>query len=213
MKNDKRYYLRFNKNTEREWSWIMSEIEVLQALEQSGVQVNQPIYSRFGNLIETIHTNWGTYFAVVFTGLPGYEWDPEQLTDQQLILWGAAVGQFHKASSVLPKSITEKRPHWRQHLDWAKSWLDPNDEAAHEAWTQIAAWASCLDQNNRNFGLIHTDLELDNIRWNGTQFGLIDMDECQQGWYVMDIWQAVSDLTEDQICFEHPKLQLFLKGY
>src|SRR5690606_3254214 len=63
------------------------------------------------------------------------------------------------------------------------------------------------------YGLIHTDLELDNLTWNGDEVAILDFDEFGSGWFMLDIAKALTDLLREGDDAQSPRVAAFIGGY
>ena len=56
-----------------------------------------------GNYVESIATDQGIFHTVVFAALAGKQLDLEELTLEQFVRWGKALGEFHQAAAHYTK--------------------------------------------------------------------------------------------------------------
>ena len=75
-------------------------------LAGEGIRVAKPIRSSAGNYVESVMTELGLFHAVVFEGLAGKQLDLDELTPDQVLCWGKALGELHSASTQLSISWT-----------------------------------------------------------------------------------------------------------
>ena len=63
------------------------------------------------------------------------------------------------------------------------------------------------------YGLLHTDLELDNLVWNDGGVAILDFDEFGMGWHMLDIAKALTDLLREGEDVDSPRVAAFIRGY
>ena len=207
------HVLRFNHASERTADTIQAELDYVNALAASGQRVANPVPSRTGHLVESIETMQGLFHAVVFEALPGKSIDLEEMTPNQLVQWGQALGELHQATTHYTKP---GRPSWQDHLTMVAELVPATESSAHQEIERLTGELNQLECNPQNYGLIHYDFEPDNLIWHDGQPGIIDFDDCAWYWYVADIALALSDLFGDrpsQVDFTNATFRHFIQGY
>ena len=207
------HVLRFNHASERTAEVIQAEIDYVNALAESGLRVAKPVRSIADNYVESIATAQGLFHTVVFAALPGKQLDLEELTPEQFVRWGKALGDFHQAATSYTKP---ERPTWQGHLAFIAETLPAEESAARQALDQLTHQLGQLTINAQNFGLIHFDFELDNLIWDGEQAGLIDFDDSAWYWFAADFAFALGDLFGDsaaKVDLQNESFLRFVEGY
>ncbi len=136
-----------------------------------------PLASRNGNFIETVLTDLGTFHAVVFAGLEGFQLDIENLDDSQFGEWGAALGKLHSVLGNYTASALFARIACKDCLEFVRASLPEETSAVRSEFEQIASALQALPITDDTYGLIHFDFELDNLYWQGQTIGIGDFDE------------------------------------
>ncbi|HLV08640.1 MAG TPA: phosphotransferase [Halanaerobiales bacterium] len=207
------YYLRFNRSDEREKDSIEEEIRLLNYLNDVTSNIVKPIKSINNKYIESVKTDLGEYYAVVFKGLKGKQYEIEDIDTEQYYIWGKALGNLHKLINTIPKDMTIKRNSWKDHLNFIEDNLSEEEILAKRELEEVKRWVDSLEITDNNYGLIHFDFELDNLRWEDNVISILDFDDCSYYWYVADIAFALRDLFEDSIDLTNSDFQEFIKGY
>ncbi len=208
-----RYFLRFNHSSERAWAPIAAEVRYLEHLSRQGLRVARPIQSRFGEYVETVQTEIGTFHAVLFEALHGREMEIDELDERHFELWGQVLGRIHVASEGF---TTPDRPSWSDHIALAKRFLPPREHCAREELAFVEEQIKELPVGPDSFGLIHFDFELDNIKWQQDEVAVLDFDDCSFYWFIADIPFALRSLFHDcvsRVKPADPRFQAFMKGY
>ena len=87
------------------------------------------------------------------------------------------------------------------------------------AWAELAQMQNelaRLPRDEKNYGLIHYDFELDNIIWDGERPGIINFDGCACYWFVADIAAALRDVVNDRadaVDMRNTTFRAFIAGY
>ncbi len=213
-KNGKIYYLRFSDSNEKELKAIQSELTLIKSLSNnSDLDVVQPLISLSGNYIEVVDTEIGMFYAVVFEGLTGEELDIECISNEQAHKWGATLGSLHEEVKMLPDDEMAITCGWKHYLSKEKEYISQTDEAALEEFEFLLNWTNTLPVTKQNFGRIHYDFELDNLKWDNGRFSILDFDDSTHLWYVADIAYALRDLFDQGFDPNNRIFIEFVKGY
>jgi Ser/Thr protein kinase RdoA (MazF antagonist) len=207
------FFLRFNHASERQPEGIAAELDYIQRVAQGGVRVSRPLPSRAGKLVESVDTELGVFHAVLLELVPGRHLEFEALDLPAFERWGRVVGEVHRAGAG--PHITG-RPAWTDWIALARHTLPPAETLAWRELEAVEAALRALSVSDETFGMIHFDLELDNLLWDDEQAGVIDFDDCSYNWLAADIAFALRDLFENRpanVNFDDERLQAFLRGY
>lgn len=212
-KQGKKYFLRFNDACERSLKAVEAEVEILQFLRDKSIRTSQPVPSLDQKYVETIETELGTFYAVVFEALHGEQYEIEEVDKDHYYKWGSTLGRLHHIFKTMPEKYREGRPSWKDRLHFAKTALTDEEAYIKKEWKRVFQWAEGLQVSNTNFGMIHYDFELDNLSWEKDTVGVLDFDDCLAHWYVADIAYALRQLSEQDVDLENPFIQSFISGY
>ena len=206
-------FLRFAAAEERTRATIEAEMDILQWVAERGMMVTTPLPSRNGNFVETVVTDLGTFHAVVFAQLQGSELDIVELRTSQFEVWGATLGKLHATLHLYQISRLATRPTWHDHLATVYSYLPPDELGVQAEYDHLASFLATLPMTEANYGLIHSDFELDNLFWQDGTLAMLDFDDCAYYWYVADIAFALRDLFVTGVDLSHPSFRAFTCGY
>lgn len=202
---DGRFYLRFSHESERDEAGIAQEMALLVWLGEQDIRVNQPIATSTGEFVASIETDTGRYHGVLLTAMEGGHLAINSIAPDMFAEWGSTVGYLHAVLDRAPEHL-HRPPAWRSVFAEAER---IGGLPAQEA-TALRAILDPIPAAVSAHGLIHTDLELDNLLWNGQSFGCIDVDEYTTGWRASDIAKA---LDEFEAGWDDPRVSAFLDGY
>ncbi|GKU78122.1 phosphotransferase enzyme family protein [Paenibacillus sp. L3-i20] len=208
------YYLRFVHEEDQQFANITAELDFMNYLYNNGYPTVTPISSMNDQLIETISTETGRYFGVVFTEASGNQPDLEEMTDDEIAQWGQSLARLHLLSENYDYSSYRS---WSDALDFVATVLQryPNEHEAHLELQQLRTALAQLPEGVASQGIIHYDFETDNVFYNAatSTFCAIDFDDAMVHWYVMDIAAAISDLLEEENDEAKAKVECFISGY
>jgi len=207
------HFLRFAEDAERRRADVASEMDVVQSLAASGMNVASPVRSEAGRLVETVETTLGTFHAVVLPALEGSTLEIEDLDATGFRAWGAALGRLHVAMQQLPDELIGRRRTWRDDLAMADQHIPAAARALRRELAAITTALEALPEDAGSSGLIHFDFELDNLVWRDGDIGILDFDDCARYWYAADVVFALSDLFDGRFDATDPCYREFLAGY
>jgi len=212
-KGGKHCFLRFVESTQRTRAEIEAEMALLNFLDSQGMTVATPIVSRNGQYVETVETDLGTFHAVVFEQLQGRERKIEELSPAQLERWGASLGKLHAQMRLYQDTEVSARWTWRDHLTQVRNAMQKDEPRVQAECDYLSSFLAVLPVTATNYGLIHGDFELDNLRWQDETIAMFDFDDCSSFWYIADVAFALRDLFETGVDLSHPSFRTFIRGY
>ncbi|RKP58112.1 hypothetical protein D7Z26_00990 [Cohnella endophytica] len=209
------YYLRINEGGERRVEEWVAETAILHRFHETPVQVAQPVVSRFGRYVETAETELGVYHAMLFEALPGSQSELSEMTSEDIRLWGAELGKFHRQVERMPVSVFDGRPGVLELLENAGRELPEDDASSRKEWKDLTDEAQrLLESKPRDFErVVHYDFQPDNLRFDNGRIGVIDFDDCARLPAEADIAYALADLSSMTMEFDHPIVEAFMSGY
>jgi Ser/Thr protein kinase RdoA (MazF antagonist) len=174
----------------------------------------QTLPSLSGDSIATIENESAAFYASVFEFAPGEQYsEPESLRPEQLAAWGRGMAQLHRASQAYTPGGAFTRPGWVDIVEITAAWLPEGETHAQHYLTQAQDWLASLPAGPGDFGLIHWDLCIDNLSWDGRQFHIFDFDDAAYFWYAADLAFALEDVLAQPEAQRQPVLGPFLDGY
>ncbi|KMV69285.1 serine kinase [bacteria symbiont BFo1 of Frankliniella occidentalis] len=199
----KRYALRLHRPDYHQYADIVSELQWLDALRETGIEVPQAVADSAGETVQTLVLEEGTVrHAVLFHWIegemPGTDVDPRAF--RQL---GNITARLHQHSRRWQQPAGFQRIIWDHHTmvsaqsHWG-DWRDaPNlrigDRAiVEQAIARVGSELAEFGKAPHNYGLIHADLRLTNLLLHKGETRVIDFDDCGFGWYLHDLAAAIS---------------------
>lgn len=197
---------------------IEEELWWLFFLQSHGVSVSLPLPSPEGRLVETFDTAWGPCYAVRFEFARGIELRWEDITESTAETWGETMGRLHALSRAHRNCLPTRRP-WIEEANYDLTSFGENYEVEQRAAASLIQEVMALPRTKENFGLIHADLHLGNLRLDGDRFIVFDADSSVYHWYLYDLAVVLheiskfDDLDAAKQEFSEFFLQAALRGY
>lgn len=207
-------YLRLAHTAERRPSAIAAELDFVQLVAGIGLAVARPVASAHGRLIEEVSGKGQHYCAVVFEGLQGSQLELDELDEIKYRAWGRALALVHVASQTFPSHPA--RPTWLDEMRAVLRTLPAEETAVARILASGSKWLESLALKDRDYGLIHGDLELDNLVWDGEQAQALDFDDAAYAWYAVDFAAALQDVWlagDTSSAWREQRTTWFAEGY
>jgi len=207
-KKGKNYYLRITHEKLRPLKNLAAAIDFQSHLFNEKTPVCEPIASKNNVYIETMDV----YLGHVCLEVPG---NPISLRLENLDIyynWGQALGKLHKASQTYVPSEKFHFNNWQDSMDEIADYAaEDKDLLPH--YDRLYEWVSNLPQIENQYGLIHADHRDANVICKGTEVGIIDFDEPDYHWYMLDIMRPFLEVySTPKQTWEH-KFKKYITGY
>ena len=209
-------------NAERAWT---------RALSKAGIATQRGVRTRGGDYFHEVEightgerrfagmTEWteGTLFGDHLSDNAGTT--ERKRCFQQI---GALAARIHNQSSAWTPPDDFERPHYDsdgllgEHPHWGRFWEHPNLTTAEkelllQARTALQDVLRSYPAEPATYGLIHADLDPDNILVKDNQVTLIDFDDAGFGWH---LYELASALLSEVDAPDFPDIrQALLEGY
>ena len=220
----KRHFLRLAPIEEKQKENLVGELEFLQYLGNAGYGAMKPVAAKNGELMLTLNTKWGGYYASVFEGVAGISIEDTDYREEIMTAYGKALGRLHNLS--MDYQPENRKWSYVDALAWVKKTLAEYKKQYPEKGLSLEKMQreaeavelelSKFKQTKENFGLVHYDFEPDNVFYkeedNSCQ--VIDFEDGMYHFFLVDIEQVLDSLSEELEgdAFEQAK-KYFLQGY
>ncbi len=191
------YFLRLAPVSEKLEKNIYGELEFINYLIQNGYPALKPVAAKNNKTVVLLDTEWGKYYASVFSCVPGIPIEDTDFDDAVMYAYGKALGQLHNLSAKF-KPNTAKWD-YREALSWIKEKLDKYEApmTVIREYEKICNQIQDITVNVDNYGLVHYDFEPDNVFYDeqNENVAVIDFDDGMYNFYAVDIEQALDAIS------------------
>ena len=209
--SDQKRILRLQHSTDTTLEQTISELEFIRHVSETGVQAANPIPSRDGKIVEVVEWNGHTFYAVAFEYMVGTHYKVQDLTSEMSFEWGRTLALIHLASRGFVKPEGFDIPSWEDELDRLAAYIPKDEAQTQDAFEYVREWLGQRERTFKNYGLIHRDLELDNMRWDGERFLVFDFNDVMYHFLAADVASSLEEVLslEDS----EKNSTSFLEGY
>ncbi|UII57180.1 phosphotransferase [Cytobacillus spongiae] len=221
--DDQPFVMRVTHSTHRDEADLISELDWLMYLHDKGLNVPQTYPSRQTKFVESkIVEDGSIFYASLFSKVPGamVSINSSEFNEDLFFLWGKTIGAMHKVTKdYVPAEQIKKRPEWvEEDLLNIDKHIPVNEVVVVENTKKLIHELKGLPVNDRNYGLIHSDVHTGNFFLDHDQIYVFDFDDCGYHWYSSDIaiplyYSVLYKKVDDKSEFASKFMSAFLKGY
>jgi Ser/Thr protein kinase RdoA (MazF antagonist) len=190
-----KYILRVYRKDWRSLADINYELEALQHLQRSGIDISVPIERKDGNLIGSVMAPEGLRYVVLFTYAPGKQPDYETEKEREAYLYGKAVAKIHAATDTFQSSHDRFPLNLDYLLAAPMRSLQPFLAHRPEDWEYLTRFAEKLrlgvkdlPLSNLEIGFCHGDFHSGNAHLDRDEkITFFDFDCCGIGWRAYEL--------------------------
>ena len=194
----------------RKRRWTENQLDVehdfLCELEEHGCEVAAPLDVGEGFTIGSLERNEAPTFYAVFHRLAGRMRD--ELTLKQCEHLGDLIRRVHQVGEGVELSA-HRQP--KDQVAALSTWLDTKSSLPDSYRSRAHRWLGRILESDLHThdSLIHGDLHLGNVIWDGDTPYLIDFDDCGLGWFGQDLWLIAPGSDE----WHREKRRILLEAY
>jgi Ser/Thr protein kinase RdoA (MazF antagonist) len=187
-----RFVLKCTRTSDRSRSTLQAQVEWLNFLADHDAPVCRVLPSPHGELVEQIEVN-GTAFSVVcYAHAPGERPGGADWTAEFFQIWGQVIGKLHSLTSQYrPARPTWPIEAWHEGMARSRQAIPVEQTRVLEKFDALLAHFQSLPIDKQSFGLIHHDLQANNLRLHHGALTVIDFDDCLADWFVSDLATAL----------------------
>jgi Ser/Thr protein kinase RdoA (MazF antagonist) len=225
MQCGKEFILRLTHPRYIDFKLIAGEVDWINYLADTGMNVPRAVPSDRGNLVEIIGEGVCPYALVSFEKAKGEQINfdnSEEWNAEFFEKYGQTIGRMHALSKgYKPADKSLSRLQWQQQ-DWIANrnhYLPPSESLVRRKYDELLKTLHRLQQNRDSFGLIHGDAHPWNLLYHEGNLVLTDFDFCEHSWFASEIaiilFYAVMAPIEgmDKDSFARHFLEYFMTGY
>lgn len=186
---------------------IESELAWLSALQRdTDIRVPNVFPTADGSSVLEVGTSGAPMFAAVFELVPGREMADDDLPSMMTRL-GRLTAQLHTHARSWQRPAWFDRPVWNVDTTigdsphwgpWQASVFDPDERQQLERLAEaLRGRLRTFGDGPDRFGLVHADLRMANVLFDGSEITVIDFDDSGFSWYLYDL-AATFTFCEDR---------------
>ena len=135
-------FLRLSPASEKMENNLKGELEFLCYLQSRSYPAAIPVASNSGELVVTLDSIWGKYYASVFKGVAGISIEDTDRNEHIVYVYGKALGQLHMLSAEYSPEI--RKWTYRDVLIWIRKTLEKYN-APNKMMVELAEVQQALD--------------------------------------------------------------------
>ena len=208
---DQKRILRLQHSADTTLEQIISELEFIHHVFETGVQAAKAILSRNDEIVEVVDWEGHTFYATTFEYMIGKHCETQDLTSEMLFQWGKTLALIHLASRSFVEPGGFAIPSWENELNQLAKYIPEDESRTQDELKYVREWLGQREKTSKNYGLIHRDLELDNMKWDGEQFLVFDFNDLMYHYFAADVASSLEEVlgTEDA----EKNSTRFIEGY
>ncbi len=212
--------LRLTEPHHRQLDEIHAEMHWMSYLSEQGMKIATPISTNNGEFVLPLEGQQ-KYYATVISKAPGRPMKDEEITRQNLEIYGRYLGKMHRLTKdYSPPKNALRRQEWRddETLSMALRAHEISDPIAFQRMNEVLEWLGSLPKTRDSYGLVHCDLHMGNFFLDGESITAFDFDDSCYQWFSHDL---TAPLMSFQYAIQEKKLPVtekqllsdFLVGY
>ncbi len=214
------FVLKYTLPTARTYFSLQAQVDWVNYLALHQVPVSRPIPSPQGRLVEQLPFNNAFVSVVCYQHVPGRRPDVPALSAAQWQAWGQTLGKLHRLSMHYPPPPkSESLDHWHTSASHDRATIPAEQTLVLEKFDALQHYFQALPTDAHSYGLIHGDVQANNLCLDDETFWVIDFDACTYQWFLMDIattlyftlWERPAD--QSNATFAAFVLENLLAGY
>lgn len=186
--HDQTFVLKYTLPTVRTDSALQAQVDWINYLAQHDVPVSRPIPSPQGRLVEQLPFNNAFVSAVCYQHVPGERPAVPTLSAEEWQSWGQTLGKMHALSTqYTPPQPHAHIDHWNTSATRDRRTIPADQTLVIEKFDALQRYFQTLPQTSHVYGLIHNDLQANNLRLDNGRLWVIDFDGCEYNWFIFDL--------------------------
>jgi Ser/Thr protein kinase RdoA (MazF antagonist) len=184
--------LKYTPEATRSFATMQSQVDWVNFLATHGAPVSRPVPSRNGAFVEQLPINDAAVSVVCYEHVPGERPKEATGTAELFQRWGQVMGQIHALSTrYRPAQRFAPIRAWDEDPTCARRHIPADQTRVLEKFDTLFGYFYTLPKHPQVYGLIHSDLQANNLRVQQGKIWVIDFDDCETNWFVADLATAL----------------------
>jgi amicoumacin kinase len=190
--NEQKRVLKCTLESARSSSTLQGQVDWINFLADHAAPVCRALPSPRGALVEQIDVNDARLSVVCYAQAPGVRPKGVALTAEFFQRWGQVIGQLHALTTLyIPSQATWCIPAWHEGIAHCRYNIPADQICVLEKFDALVAHLHALPTDKQNFGLVHNDMQVNNLRLQQGALTVFDFDDCVQHWFISDLATAL----------------------
>ncbi|MCE7981136.1 MAG: hypothetical protein DYG89_08090 [Caldilinea sp. CFX5] len=175
-------------STTRTFATLQSQVDWINFLAAHGAPISRPIPSPQGVLVEQLSLDDALVSAVCYERVAGERPAVPTLSAAQWQRWGQTVGKLHAVSlHYRPAPHHEPLEQWDARASHDRATIPAEQTLVLEKFDALQHYFQALPTEPHGYGVIHSDMQANNLCLDNGTLRVIDFDNCAYHWFLMDI--------------------------
>jgi len=220
--------LRISTGRDRTKSQIEAELSWVNYLADYGINTCRPIKLEDGRLLESIEINGENNILTLFEHAPGKQVERKTADEATFESIGRLTGEMHTVAHHFSQDTKQPldRPLWKESRllnHDVESLKGTFSKSTLRSINQLIQSISNTPKTDRNFGMIHADINCMNLHRSNDDLWIYDFDNCEYGYFTQDLatilWDSIYCKVLNKFADEgmnariEPLWAALLKGY
>lgn len=187
-RNGQALVMKYTLPTARTFAALQVQVDWVNFLAAHGVPVSRPMPSQQGLLVEQLPFNDTFVSVVCYQYVPGERPTVPTLTAEQWQSWGQTLGKLHALSTQYTLPQPHGRiDHWNTGATRDRRTIPADQTLVLEKFDALQHYFQALPQEPHVYGVVHGDVQANNLCLNQGRLWVIDFDVCGYHWFLLDI--------------------------
>ena len=214
------FVVKYTLETVRSFSALQGQVDWINFLAAHGVLVSRPVPSQQGGWVEQLPINDTFVSVVCYERVPGERPVVPTLSAEQWQIWGQTLGKLHALSTqYTPAQPHARIDHWDASATRDRQTIPADQTLVLEKFDALQHYFQALPTDAHVYGLIHNDLQANNLCLDNGRLWVIDFDGCEVNWFIFDIGTSLyftlweRPVAQSNAAFAAFVLENILAGY
>jgi amicoumacin kinase len=182
------FVVKYTLPTVRSFSNLQGQVDWLNFLATHGAPVSRPISSINGEMVEQLPINESLVSVICYEHAPGERPQNSTWTAEFFQRWGQVMGKLHALSThYTPPQQHRRINHWHESASYDRQTIPAEQSRVLEKFDALQHYLHVLPKDRHAYGVIHGDFQANNLLVDKGLLRVIDFDNCEYNWFVMDI--------------------------
>ncbi|MDQ2996825.1 MAG: phosphotransferase [Chloroflexota bacterium] len=182
------FVLKYTLQAARLYSTLQAQVDWVNFLAAHDAPVSHPVPSLHGVFVEQLPINDTFVSVICYECVPGERPEGTALTAELFQTWGEVLGKLHALSTqYTPPDLHAPIDHWDEGIIRDRQVIPADQTIVLKKYDALVEDAYALPKDQHCYGVIHGDVQANNLRIDQGVLRVIDFDNCAYNWFVTDL--------------------------